>query len=283
MKKHEDETPVSNTFLELFPALRAEAINPPKGVSLPWYPKLTQLIGGLRPHELTLLCAPTGCGKSELVANLAAQLISIGENVFTAPVEIGDINFGLRVLGCLTEQNLASGEPYGAEKFDRLAANTLKKTGMGKLFITSYQDRVDRNILAAKIDTHVIKFGVSVVILDNLNFFLEVKSDQFEKKEMDDAIHQFVIQAKKIKAHIILIVHPRKTDNGRVESEFDIKGSSTAVQEASNVILYNRMKHDAINFDPLGRELVFKKIRKRGTNVNKPIFFTYHNYRLMEL
>lgn len=283
MQKNEDDQPVSATLQELLPKMQEEAVNPKAGVVLPWYPKLTNLLGGLRPHELTLLCAPTGSGKSELLANIAAQLITIGQNVFCAPVEIGDTNFGLRVLGCLTEENLASGEPVPLSKFQNVAKRVLNYPGLGTLFITSYQDRVKRDLLEEKINIHVLEEKCSVVLLDNLNFFLEVTSSQLEKKEMDDTIHQFVIQCKTIPAHIILVVHPRKTENGRVESEFDIKGSSTAVQEAANVILYNRMKHDDPRFDPLVRELVFKKIRKRGTNVNKVVLYKMKNNRLGEI
>jgi hypothetical protein len=91
---------------------------------------------------------------------------------------------------------------------------------------------------------------------------------------------------KKYPIHIILICHPRKTEGGRVESEFDIKGSATAVQECANVILFNRPKKedvDGITRTWSQRELVFKKIRKRGMYVNKPIWLDYANGRYTEL
>jgi hypothetical protein len=91
--------------------------------------------------------------------------------------------------------------------------------------------------------------------------------------------------AKDLPMHIILIVHPRKTDGGRVESEFDIKGSSTAVQECSNVALYNRPKNEDLESRARAftdRELVFRKIRKRGMNVGRPVWFSYEGGRLQE-
>jgi hypothetical protein len=91
--------------------------------------------------------------------------------------------------------------------------------------------------------------------------------------------------AKKIPMHTILVVHPKKTDDGRVTSEFDIKGSSTAVQECANVILFNRPTKDQIErgHHENHRELVFKKIRKRGYYTNKPIWLSYQNGHYSEV
>jgi hypothetical protein len=103
---------------------------------------------------------------------------------------------------------------------------------------------------------------------------------------MDRAIHEFVIAMKKIPIHTILVVHPRKTDGGRVESEFDIKGSSTAVQEAANVMLFNRPHAkdvEAGTREWRDREIVFKKIRERGEYVNKSIWMRYQAARYFEV
>ncbi len=70
-----------------------------------------------------------------------------------------------------------------------------------------------------------------------------------------------------------------------MESEFDIKGSSTAVQEAHNVCLFNRPKAADVERNiamPTDREMVFKKIRKRGKHVGQKIKFRFNNGRYEE-
>ncbi len=102
---------------------------------------------------------------------------------------------------------------------------------------------------------------------------------------MDRAVHDFVIMSQRIPIHTILVMHPRKTEGGRIESEFDIKGSSTAVQEADNVILFNRPTKadvDASIHSWSEREMIFKKLRKRGRNVNKPIWMDFVDNRYCE-
>jgi hypothetical protein len=67
-----------------------------------------------------------------------------------------------------------------------------------------------------------------------------------------------------------MIMHPKKTEHGRVESEFDIKGSSTAVQEAHNVFLFNRPGADLLEQEiakPFDREIKIAKMRRRGRAV----------------
>jgi hypothetical protein len=78
-----------------------------------------------------------------------------------------------------------------------------------------------------------------------------------------------------------MVMHPKKTVDSRIESEFDIKGSSTAVQEAHNVFLWNRpnKKDLETNFrHPSDRELKIAKMRRRGKYVGKTILMTSPNF-----
>lgn len=264
----------------------SELANPPRGIQLPWWPKVSDYIGGLRPHELTLLCAPTGAGKTQFLANLSAQLLVSRTPHFVAPVETGDRDFLARVVSCLDGRDYNNGDPIAKETLVALSEKYGDLICRNSLFVSTYDNRVDIEEMLNLLKFMHQEYGVKVALLDNLNFFLNVVSSQLERAEMDNAVHEFVMLAKRLPMHIILIVHPRKTDGGRVESEFDIKGSSLAVQEASNVVLFNRPEAEAVESGirhMTDRELVFKKIRKRGVNVNKPVWLAYSNGRLGEL
>jgi len=124
------------------------------------------------------------------------------------------------------------------------------------------------------IDYMVETHGVKVCFIDNLNFFMEVTSAQQSIVEMDRVIHELIMFCKRTPVHIVMVMHPKKTVDGRVESEFDIKGSSTSVQEAQNVILFNRPKEQLIDEGMAtwgDRELTIAKMRRRGAAVGAKI------------
>lgn len=260
-------------------------VSPPIGVQLPWYPKFNHYLGGMRPNELSLLCAGTGVGKTALLSNISAQLCLDRVPHFCAPIETGNQDFIARILSVLSQQTLNNGLPHSIESIKPVLDQFMPVITQAPLYISKHEDRVEVSEMVGMLKLMHIKFGVKVALLDNLNFFLKVTSSQLEKAEMDNAIHEFIIALKDLPMHVILIVHPKKTDHGRVESEFDIKGSSTAVQEAANVILFNRPLKDHIErgvCHPTDRELVFKKIRKRGEFVNHPIYFRFNAGRFVE-
>jgi hypothetical protein len=259
--------------------------NPPKGVMLPSLPTLTQYLGSLRPYELTLLCAPTGSGKTALLATMAKDIAVQGVPLFCAPVETGDVDFLTRIVSSVVGVDLNNGDAVNVEYLKRVMTDEAMKIFASPLLISNYDSRVPIEEMIGVLEVMAGK-GVRVALLDNLNFFLEVSSSDMERAVLDAAVHSLVMFCKKHPMHVILVVHPRKTDGGRVLSEFDIKGSSTAVQECANVMLFNRPKEQDVQ-DGLyrwsDREVVFKKIRKRGMYVNKPIWLTYANGGYQEL
>jgi hypothetical protein len=151
------------------------------------------------------------------------------------------------------------------------------------LFVSNYDNRVSIEEII-----EVLKImnsrGVKVALLDNLNFFLEVANANDERAVLDYTVHELVMFTKRTTLHVILICHPRKTDGGRVISEFDIKGSSLSVQESSNVILFNRPTKEDLDRNKTNnhRELCFKKSRRRGNYVNCPIWYCFKNGRYEE-
>jgi len=271
---------------DLFHLAGADMMAPQKGLTLSWWPALTELCGGLRPNELSLICAPTGAGKTQLLANISAQMIEQDIPQFCAPIETGDVDYVKRVISALEQKDFNDGRSIDLARWKMIASRRLQQFENAKMIISSHENRVSVSEMINTLKYLHQEFKIRIAVLDNLNFFLDVVSSQMEKAEMDNAVHEFVILAKKLPIHIILVVHPRKTDGGRVVSEFDIKGSSTAVQECSNVLLFNRPSQEHMDKEDkrfTDREVVFRKLRKRGSNVGIPFWFQYSNGRYREL
>lgn len=268
--------PIAET-LNVLDQAAIEIMNPPTGVALTGWSRFNHMTGGLRPYEFSIFCGPTGAGKSLWLANLTAKLIEQDQKVFVAPIEIGQVDFMKMVLSVLGGADFISGEPASNSIRDTLHW-TLKMYAdkiQRNLVVTTYSSRVDIDefikLMEFVNDTH----QANIMIVDNLNFMLKPSRGNDQTLEMDETVHKFVQVVKRLPMHVLLVMHPRKTEGGRIVSEFDIKGSSTAVQEATNILLMNRPSaedFEKFEFLSTDREFVFKKLRKRGKYVNQTFY-----------
>lgn len=248
---------------------------PADSVKFTKWPKLNECMRGLRPREYTILCGATGAGKTSFLAAMASDLVQQNIPIFVASVETGPIDFVARMISCLAQENWNLGDPIDAHKLEDFRQKH-PWFEQSPLHLTRYEDRVPNAQLLGDIKHAVDTHGVKVAMLDNLNFFMEVTTSQNQIIEMDRVIHDAIIFCKQNDVHLIVVMHPKKTENGRVESEFDIKGSSTAVQEAHNVWLFNRPPLEKLEEDPENkfyRELKIAKCRRYGRYVGNSISF----------
>lgn len=266
---------------EVFVRSLNELVNPMPGVDLFWWPKMNAEIGGLRGGELSLVCAPTGAGKTQLLANIACQLWIQEVPTFIAPVETGDSDFLIRMCSVMESADWNTGIAHDAAKVMRLAEKYKNRFESAPLYLATYDNRVALEDMEAMLRFQSQANGVRVALLDNLNFFMKISRAADQLLEMDEAVRLFRNCAKQTGMHVVLVCHPKKTEGGRVVSEFDIKGSASLVQEASNVLLWNRPPEDALAV-ATDREAVFKKMRRRGTAVGKRFWFAYKGGRFEE-
>lgn len=265
--------PIAKTINVLDQAT-VEIITPPLGALVDGWNDFNTMTGGLRPKEFSIFCGPTGAGKSLWLANLCAKLIQSNQKVFVAPIEIGEVDFTKMVLSVLAGYDFISGEPATEEAKAKLhwTLRTYQEQITKNMIVTTYSSRVDIDefidLMKFVNDTH----QANIMIVDNLNFMLKPARGGDQTIEMDETVHKFVQSVKVTPMHIFLVMHPRKTVDGKIVSEFDIKGSSTAVQEATNILLMNRLtqeEQEKYNLTAYDREFVFKKLRKRGKYVNQ--------------
>lgn len=260
----------SDTIKDVFSSATSYLISPPSATLLPEWDKFNRITGGVRPYEYTILCGATGVGKTTWLSNVGLQLSMQEIPHFVASVETGQFDWVNRLISVGAKEDLNDGDPVPVGKLKGIINGPLESLKLNETtFVSRYDNRFSVEQLMSDIWWHVDKHGIKVAMIDNLNFFLEVTSAQQTVVEMDRVTHELIMFCKRVPVHIIMVMHPKKTDHGRVMSEFDIKGSSTAVQEAHNVLLLNRIGKDLVEanpnqVNPKDRELYVAKCRRRG-------------------
>lgn len=290
LKKEPDILEIENSLIPAqlgFIEFSIELGSNKKAFEMDLWKKFTKATGGFRMNEFSILCGATGVGKTSLLANISANLLTQRIKHFVASVETGHTDFIGRVCSVLLNEDLFEKTEYSKERIEKLKEEMdyiFGANAPAALWLSTIDNRMSMDFLIKKLE-RVEKLGCKVALLDNLNFFLDVKSAADTLIEMDRAIHELIMFCKRTPMHVILVMHPKKTENGRVESEFDIKGSSTAVQEAHNVFLYNRLAKEDIKIPAhyFYRELKIAKMRKRGKFVGTKMLFDGTNPSFIEV
>lgn len=250
---------------------------PPIGVKLNSFPRFMELTGGFRMSEFSILCGATGSGKSSLLANWSADLCRQGVRHLVMSVENGHHDYLARTLSVLENEDLNTGDAIPADKVTRAIARHHDTLFGSNVMVTTHDDRIPLTELMT-----ILKEAVAddrkLVFIDNVNFLLEPVHDKNMVVEMDRVIHEVIVFCKRNPIHLVMVMHPKKTDgdNRRVTSEFDVKGSSTAVQEASNIFLFNKPKSEILESgvaSPYQREILIAKLRRRGRATGSIVVF----------
>lgn len=277
---------MSDVFLMAIEELR----KPYPSDLLPDWSVWNGVTGGFRPREYTILCGATGRGKTTFLANISAQLLKAKVKHFVMSVETGHTDYMKRCISVLEGRDVNTGDAVPLDDLVKLSHKYLSLIAEDNIEFSLYENRVPVHQLMDDLKTMADR-GCKIALIDNLNFFMEPTTAANSNLEMDRVTHELVILCKSIDMHILMVMHPKKTDDTQVRSEFDIKGSSTAVQEAHNILLFNEPSEEQIGTRlPNGvilnrghRLLLINKMRRRGGFRQKTIIFENHGTRYQEV
>lgn len=237
-------------------------------------PEFNRIVGGIRLSELTILTGHTGAGKSTLAYNFARWAEEVGHKCMIMSFE----NRLFSVLAKLIEI-------YTGERIREYDAKERRyELLQSKEWIDKEYNRLNnRGIYFLNKDTHTndgyytIKrmgdvveyankfFGVDVFIVDHLHYFLKISDVKNPTLKIDESIRQIKQWTERFNIHILLLVHPHMTADGKdgkpVELGLNcVKGASSIAQESDNFWIVSR-KDD--NGDLLSRVQI-KKNRGMG-------------------
>lgn len=277
--------PHSRGLGELYLETLKELATPYPSIELPGWPKLNELLGGFRAREFTILCGSTGSGKTALLASWAKAFMLAEKRCFVMSVETGHTDFIKRTMSAFVGVDINRGTALDHETLKMFHTKHGARFSTDEMFLSLYDNRVDHKTVMKDIVWHRENKKCEIVFIDNLNFLLEVVSANRQIEVMDKVVHDLIMLAKTTDVHIVMVMHPRKTENTRVESEFDIKGSSTAVQESHNILCFNRPTQKDLNNATRGphlRELMIRKVRRRGESIGKSLWLRYTGANYIE-
>ena len=240
------------------------------------------LHGGLPFGLYHVIGGKRGNGKSTLASQFLARAIDQGYTCMAYSGELNDYNFKFWLDCQLAGPKHIMEDPktFGKEYHDYMIPTYIQKQisewYRGRCFI--YDNTVIRGgneemKLIDVIDESIRRYGVKVVLLDNLMTAMHKESMTEYKTELERQgafVDKLAEIAQQTGAMILLVAHKRKESIGGTDASDDISGNSQITNYAGVVISYDRFSAKEIKDSPYlenSRRLTVTKNRLYG-NVN---------------
>ena len=208
---------------------------------------LDRVIKGLFESQLVVISGKRGQGKSTFASWILSNALNQDRKIFAYSGELPDYNFrswlDFQIAG---SQNIDTNyNEWHDEEYTLLddAACKLSAYYSGRAYIYDNSYIPSRNLQDVIIDS--IKYaidtlGCSIILIDNI--MTAVGGVQDDKLSMQiDFVKKLKAIATEKKATILLIAHPRKTEQGKALVNDDVSGASEITNLADIVLTYSRI------------------------------------------
>lgn len=252
--KHNDIISSKDLRDELFDTLSNARAN--SGVPFQRFPTLNEYLKGHRRGELTIFTGPTGSGKTTLLSELSLDLSLQGVKTLWGSFEIRNVrlaNIMIHQLSGIAIENYLDQFPKWSEEFENLP-----------MYFMSYYGSQQTQTVLDTIEYAIYAYDIEHIIIDNMQFMVNINSGDNTFRVMDNAIAAFRKCASKHNVHITLVIHPRKEDQGMMLQTSSVYGSAKATQEADNVIILQSIDETLLQIT---------KNRFSGTTGTIPLLF----------
>lgn len=226
------------------------------------------LYGGLPFGYVHILAGKRGDGKSTFASEILGNAIEQGYNTFAYSGELTNANFkawfDFQIAGPrnIVENRNDDGAPYWF--ITNSNQDLINNWYDGKCYIydSSIIERDEKENLLKTIEEAICRYGVKVILIDNLMTALDLDAtpgtDKYEKQS------HFVKSLTKISMRyvvLILLVAHRRKNNFSSDANDEISGSADITNLAGIVMSYDRDKDDP---DESNRKLITAKNRLFG-------------------
>lgn len=235
-----------------------------KGIEIePWW-KFTELFGGFRPGEITLITAHTGMGKTAFAINTALYLVESGKKVLYLSLEDGPLKIMHRIAKMIIGKKPEN--PLSEENKKSLISG-MDHFGDKLTFLSSEETPTAEKISEFIVMMYVMQ-KIDFVVLDHLDCVLPGDSNKYSEATaqrfmMRDLHHLVGV----LGISMLAIQHPQKlSDRGGSKEKHrgdywitsdEIKGSAGFIQFSDNVFIFRRPSTMPQNYT----QMKFDKIR----------------------
>lgn len=197
---------------------------------------LTSATGGIRLGGLTLICGPSGFGKTTFLASLWMAFHAMGFPIFAAPIENGKEDFMEIIVSALVKK--ARGD-LSVEVWEKTKREHAAFFSNRRHVFSNHEGRVDHLDLLTEIYYAYLTKGTKIAFADTWQFLLAISSAKESFFQAEKAFHEIVRFTKHVPIHLFMTMHPNKEGLERVESQAAVKGSTSSIQEAHNILFFN--------------------------------------------
>ena len=184
---------------------------------------------------LTILTGQPSAGKSSFINQLIANSIDQDKNVWLYSKEMPEyITSNWSMLSFAGPRNIkeyvsSKGTPY--YKIPESIKSKIRNWARGKLFIYKDESPNELEEVYQSMEACVRKYGVKLLIIDNLmmlNMNVTTSDGKYEKQR--EIIKYLIDFAQKYNVAVILVAHPRKMmDTSQDVGTYDISGTSDII------------------------------------------------------
>lgn len=190
---------------------------------------------------LTILSGRPGSGKTSIIDQTIAETIDSGSAVFLFSKEMPERMsanwFNTIIAGRrnMEEHSTSEGKKYYIVPYK--TKKILQDFYNKKLFIYRDDEPNDVDSVMKSAEECVRKFGCKLIVLDNLMMIDLNCSESDKNTEQTNFINRLIKFAAKFNVAVVLIAHPRKTQDTNSDIEmYDISGSSNIINLAMRSI-----------------------------------------------
>lgn len=218
---------------------------------------LDRIIEGLFDSQLIVITGKRGQGKSTFASHILSNALDQGRNIFAYSGELPDYNFRSWI-----DMQIAGSQNIDTTYNEWNDANYTLKDEAAQKLSEFYQGRayIYDNSAVCKEELQKVLLGsiryaakelkCSVFLIDNIMTAVDMLGNDAYAIQ-SSFVKQLKAAAAELNVTIILIAHPRKTEQGKDLVNDDVSGSADITNLADIVLTYSRITKKPGEGDPV--------------------------------
>lgn len=208
-------------------------------------PNLDRYLMKLFYGTLNIVTGINGSGKSSFLNQVICQCLDRDENVYLFSGELPNFQAKNWLNFIFAGQRNVKECQYNDSTFYKVtpeAKRAISEYYRGRLYIRQDGESNKASDLLKSMEDSVRKYGVKLLVLDNLTAINVEGNDNNKYEKQADFIIKLIAFAVRFNVVIVLVIHPHKLDMMRRLNKMDIQGLSALIDLAHRIISLYRVQ-----------------------------------------